>query len=81
MARSANKIALNVDKTNFVIFHSHAEIAYLTTKLLGNLDVKRLHKLILSGFLAFSSMRLIVGSLTLLNCPGKLPGQLEFSTN
>ena len=93
----ANKLALNVDKTNFIIFHSHAKkltepiaLKFGCKKIsqadhvrfLGVLlDVKRFHKLIMSDFLGFSLMRLLVGSLTLLNCPGNLPGQLEFSTN
>ena len=75
----ANKLALNVDKTNFVIFTLMQKS--LLNQLHWNLEVKRFHKLIMSDFLGFSLMRLLVGSLTLLNCPENLLGQLGFSTN
>ena len=75
----ANKLALNVDKTNFVIFRSHPK--KLTEPIALKFGCKKITKLIMSDFLGFSLMRLLIGSLTLLNLSRNLPGQLEFSTN
>ena len=74
----ANKLALNVDK--ILLFFTLMQKSLLN-QLHWNLEVKRFHKLIMSDFLGFSLMRLLVGSLTLLNCPENLLNQLEFSTN
>ena len=75
----SNKLALNVDKTNFVIFHSHTK--KLTEPIALKFGRKKITQLIISDFLGFSLMRLLVRNLTLLNCRGNSPGQLEFSTN
>ena len=75
-----NYNALNVDKTNFVIFHAHAKNLTEPTALkFGHKKITQADHVRFLWVLLDETV--LVGSLTLLNCPGNLPGQLEFSTN
>ena len=75
----ANKLSLNIDKTNFVVFHSPAR--KLTEPTVLKFGRKRFHKQIASDSLVFFLMRLQVGNLILLNYLGNCPDQSVSFTN
>ena len=73
----ANKLALNVDKTNFVIFHSHAK--KLTEPIALKLGRKKITRADHVRFLGVLLDETLSWKPHLVEL--NLPGQLEFSTN
>ena len=74
----ANRLALNIDKTNFVLFHSSQRD--LTEHIVLKIGNKNSNKRAMYVFLVFYWILPLVGSSTSLNCQKNLQEQLVFFT-